>query len=48
MSNLTEPLKADTRTVTLTMRQFIEIVDNAGADAPVWALELAWKLGGPK
>lgn len=40
--------KSKPDSVTLPLKQFLELVDNAGADAPVWALELAFNLDGPK
>jgi hypothetical protein len=44
------PLKAQ-EPVTLTPEQFLELVDMASADAPQWAIELAYSMrhdGQPK
>lgn len=40
--------KSKPDTVTLPLKQFLELVDSAGADAPVWSLELAFNLDGPR
>lgn len=36
------------RTVTLPLTQFLELVDSAAADCPVWALILAYNLDGAR